>query len=97
MNLYGLVTIMKLNVGRGYVVHNSESGSHEGGYRAARAAKKNANIQKSKNSIFYENLKSPQKSGCFDNSGSPVALFVAEISQSRFFVTDGGRMRNCLF
>ena len=32
-----------MNVGRGYVIHNSESVSqsvsHEGGYRAARAAK----------------------------------------------------------
>ena len=28
------------NVGRGYVIHNSESVTHEGRYRAARAAKK---------------------------------------------------------
>ena len=34
-----------------------------------------------------ENLKSPQKFGRFDLTGSPVALFVAEISLSEFFVT----------
>ena len=40
MNLYGLVTILKLNVGRGYVIHNHDSVRDEGGHRAARAAKK---------------------------------------------------------
>ena len=36
-----------MNVGRGYVIHNSESVSDEGGYRAARAAK-NQRQQKQK-------------------------------------------------
>ena len=34
-----------MNVGRGYVIHNSESVSDEGGYRAARAAKKGCKKQ----------------------------------------------------
>ena len=45
---------------------------------------RNSKIQKSRNPkiqnvIFLENPKSPQKSGRFYTSGSPVALFVAEI------------------
>ena len=41
---------------------------------------KNTEIQKSKNSIFFENLKNPRKTGRFDTSGAPVALFVPKIS-----------------
>ena len=43
---------------------------------------------KSQKSISFENLKSPHSSGRFDISGPPVPLFVAEISPSRFFVTE---------
>ena len=42
---------------------------------------KNTKIKKSRNpkKNSLKNPKSPQKSGRFDTSGSPVALFVAEI------------------
>ena len=33
-------------------------------------------------SPFFQNLKSPKKSGCFDTSGSQVALFFAHIPTS---------------
>ena len=55
MNLYGLVTIRKLNVGRGYVIQNSESGSNEGRHRAARQLKiinEKMEVQL-ENEIFY--------------------------------------------
>ena len=45
--------------------------------------------------VFFvlKNMESPQNSGRFGTSGSPVALFVAEILPSRFFVTRTERTR----
>ena len=45
MNLYGLVTILKLNVGRGSITQSvGQQVGVEGGHRAARAAKNNFQI-----------------------------------------------------
>ena len=67
--------------------HQRISGSSFRCRDIARNPKKSRNpkIKKSRNPeiqtvIFFENPKSPRKSGRFDTSGSPVALFVAEIS-----------------
>ena len=45
-------------------------------------------ILKAKKGIINTNLKSPKKYGCFDISGTLVALFVSEILSSTFF-SDG--------
>ena len=46
--------------------------------RYGQKSKQNTEIQKSL-IYFFENPKSPQESGRFDTSGSPVALFIPEI------------------
>ena len=39
-----------------------------------------ANLFRNPNIHFFENLKCPKKSDCFDTGGYPVAFFVAKIS-----------------
>ena len=51
------------------------------GARDTCVSQKNTDIQiyRNRGTHFFDNMKSPIKSGCFDTSRSPVAFFVAEI------------------